>query len=107
MGSTRWPTPARWRSSTGADLTKLFPAPRIPTDKIKECRPHIKKGLHLQLYRFSPSDYQELGAVFNGAHPETGEDLEVVDEAPEGVPPMDLPAQPTVFCSRLRTRGDR
>jgi Mn-containing catalase len=30
---------------TGADLTKLFPAPRIPTDKIKECRPHIKKGL--------------------------------------------------------------
>ena len=82
---------------TGADLSKLFPAPRIPTDKIKECKPHIKKGLHLQLYRFSPDDYRELAAVFNGPHPETGEDLEVVDEAPEGVPPTDLPAQPTVF----------
>ena len=32
-------------------------------------------------------------AVFNGVHPETGEQLEVVDEAPEGVPPFDLPAQ--------------
>ena len=27
---------------TGADLTKLFPSPRIPTDKIPECQPHIE-----------------------------------------------------------------
>ena len=83
---------------TGADLTKMFPSPRIPTDKIPESRPHIEKGLHTQLYRFSPSDYQELAAVFTGPHPETGEELEVVDEAPEGVPPVDLPAQPSVFA---------
>jgi Mn-containing catalase len=83
---------------TGADLTKLFPAPRIPTDKIPECRPHIEKGLHTKLYRFSPDDYKELTAVFTGPHPETGEELEVVDEAPEGVPPTDLPAQPAVFA---------
>jgi Mn-containing catalase len=83
---------------TGADLMKLFPAPRIPTDKIPECRPHIERGDHLRLYRFSPSDYQELGAVFNGPHPETGEELEVVDEAPDGVPAVDLPAQPAVFA---------
>ena len=36
--------------------------------------------------------------MFNGPHPETGEELEVVDEAPEGVPPMDLPSQPDVFA---------
>ncbi len=83
---------------TGADLTKLFPSPRIPTDKIPESKPHIKKGLHKKLYRFSTGDFQELAAVFNGPHPETGEELEVVDEAPEGVPPMDLPPQPTVFA---------
>jgi Mn-containing catalase len=83
---------------TGADLTKLFPTPRIPTEKIPECRPHIARGDHLRLYRFSPSDYQELAAVFNGPHPETGESLTVVDEAPEGVPPNDLPAQPAVFA---------
>ena len=83
---------------TGADLMKLFPSPRIPTDKIPECRPHIQRGDHLRLYRFSPNDYREIVAVFNGPHPETGEDLVVVDEAPEGAPPQDLPAQPAVFA---------
>ena len=83
---------------TGAELMKLFPSPRIPTEKIPECQPHIEKGDHRKLYRFSLSDYLELAAVFNGPHPETGEELEVVDEAPEGVPPMDLPAQPDVFA---------
>jgi len=83
---------------TGADLMKLFPTPRIPTAKIPECQPHIERGEHLKLYRFSPSDYQEIVAVFTGPHPETGEDLVVVDEAPEGALAHDLPAQPAVFA---------
>ena len=83
---------------TGADLTKLFPTPRIPTEKIPECKPHLKRGDHLRLYRFSPEDFRELAAVFNGQHPETGEDLVVVDEAPEGAPANDLPPQPAVFA---------
>jgi Mn-containing catalase len=83
---------------TGADLTKLFPSPNIPTAKIPECQPHIAKNLHLKLYRFSPSDYLELAAVFNGPHTETGEPLVVEDEMPEGVPPRDLPPQPAVFA---------
>jgi Mn-containing catalase len=83
---------------TGADLTKLFPAPRIPTDKIPECKVHIRRGEHLKLYRFSPNDYLELGAVFNGSNPETGEELVVVDEAPGGAPANDLPPQPSVFA---------
>jgi Mn-containing catalase len=83
---------------TGADLTKLFPSPRIPTDKIPESKPHIEAGLHRRLYRFSPSDYQELAAVWNGPHPETGDELVVVDDAPEGYPPFDLPAQEGVFA---------
>jgi Mn-containing catalase len=83
---------------TGADLSKMFPTPRIPTDKIPECRPHIERGEHLKLYRFSPEDYKEIIAVFNGPHPETGEDLKVIDHAPEGVPPVDLPPQTAVFA---------
>jgi Mn-containing catalase len=83
---------------TGADLTRLFPIPRVPTDKIPECQPHIKQGLHLKLYRFSPSDYQEIVAVFNGPHPETGEELEVDPGHPEGAPWHDLPPQPAVFA---------
>src|SRR5215210_8855654 len=76
---------------TGADLMKMFPSPRIPTDKIPECKPHIERGEHKTLYRFSPSDYQEIVAVFNGPHPETGEDLVVLDGPPEGFAPQDLP----------------
>ena len=57
-----------------------------------------RAGLHLKLYRFSPSDYLEIAAVFNGMHPETGEPLEVVDDAPEGVPAFDLPPQEGVFA---------
>jgi Mn-containing catalase len=84
---------------TGADMTKLFPSPRIPTDKIPECKPHIKRGEHLKLYRWSPEDFQELGAVFNGPHPETGEELEVAEELhPEGALAYDLPSQPAVFA---------
>jgi Mn-containing catalase len=83
---------------TGADLTKMFPAPRIPTGKIPECQPHIQQGLHTKLYRFSTTDYLELAAVFNGPHPETGEELTVEQGPPEGAPPNDLPPQPAVFA---------
>jgi Mn-containing catalase len=84
---------------TGADMSKLFPSPRIPTDKIPECKPHIKRGEHLKLYRWSPNDFQELSAVFNGPHPETGEELEIAEELhPEGALAYDLPPQPAVFA---------
>jgi manganese catalase len=84
---------------TGADLMKLFPSPRIPTDKIPECRPHIERGEHLRLYRFSAEDFQEASAVFNGPHPETGEELTVADVPhPVGAPAHDLPPQPAVFA---------
>jgi Mn-containing catalase len=83
---------------TGADLMRLFPSPRIPTAKIPECRPHLDRGSHTKLYRFSPKDYQEIVAVWNGPHPETGEDLVVEDNIPEGAPWRDLPSQPAVFA---------
>ena len=54
---------------TGADLTKTFPMPRIPTEKIPEYRPHLERGSHLTLYRFSPHDYQEVVLVSRGPIP--------------------------------------
>ena len=83
---------------TGADLTKAFPAPRIPTDKIPECKPHLDAGSHRTLYRFSLEDYKEVVAVFKGPHPETGEDLVVADEAPEGFPWPEAPPETDVFA---------
>ncbi|HMI69219.1 MAG TPA: hypothetical protein VK510_04425, partial [Solirubrobacteraceae bacterium] len=66
--------------------------------KIPECRPHIERGSHLTLYRFSPADYEEVVAVFKGAHPETGEQLRVAHPAPEGFPWPELPAEDEVFA---------
>jgi Mn-containing catalase len=83
---------------TGSDLTKLFPTPRIPTAKIPECQPYIKKGLHTILYRFSADDYKEISAIWNGPHPETGDELVVEDGPPEGALPNDLPPQPDTFA---------
>jgi Mn-containing catalase len=84
---------------TGADLMKLFPSPRIPTEKIPECQPHLERGEHLRLYRFSQDDFQEVTAVFKGPHPETGEELEVADVPhPVGAPAHDLSPQPAVFA---------
>lgn len=83
---------------TGADLSKMFPTPRIPTDKIPECQPHIEAQQHRILYTWSPSDYKQIGAVFNGAHPETGDELVVIDGFPEGIEPNDPPEQTDVFA---------
>jgi Mn-containing catalase len=83
---------------TGTDLTKLFPMPRIPTDKIPECRPHLERGSHLTLYRFTPDDYKETVAVFKGEHPETGEQLRVERPAPEGFAWPEAPAEEDVFA---------
>jgi Mn-containing catalase len=83
---------------TGVDLTKAFPMPRIPTEKIPECRPYLEQGSHLTLYRFTPGDYKEVVAVFKGAHPETGEELRVEHPAPEGFPWPEAPAQEDVFA---------
>ena len=93
---------------TGTDLSKLFPGPRVPMMKIKECRPYIDNGDYRRLYRFSPDDYRELSAVFNGTHPETGEQLEVVDEDPTVRPlPVDLPSQNDVFAPGYSTEEIR
>lgn len=84
---------------TGASLMKMFPSPRIPTEKIPESRPHIERGEHTKLYRFSEEDFHEVAAVWNGTHPETGDELVVANVPhPEGVPAHDLPPQPAVFA---------
>ena len=40
----------------------------------------------------------ELSAIWNGKHPETGDELVVEDGPPEGALPNDLPPQPDVFA---------
>jgi len=79
---------------TGADLGKLFPIPDISNKKFPEARKLEDQGLHQIMFRFSPSDFQRLGEVWNGQHPEDGSDLRVEDGIPEGAPPPNLEEEP-------------
>jgi hypothetical protein len=83
---------------TGAKLMAIS-EPTHPDREDPESRPHIERGEHTKLYRFSKEDFQEVAAVWNGSHPETGDELIVADVPhPEGIPAHDLPPQPAVFA---------
>jgi Mn-containing catalase len=79
---------------TGVDVGKLLPIPDISNKKFPEAKVHEDRGLHRILYRFSPSDYQEIGKIWTGTHPEDGTPLEVVQGPPEGATPPDLEEEP-------------
>jgi len=38
------------------------------------------------MWKFSPEDYNELDRIWNGPHPEDGQDVVVRDEMPPGFP---------------------
>ena len=69
---------------TGVDVGKLLPIPDLSNKAFPEARKHEERGLHRILYRFTIDDYRRVGEIWNGAHPEDGSQLEVVDGPPEG-----------------------
>lgn len=79
---------------SGVDVGKLLPIPDISNKQFPEARKHEERGLHRILFRFSLEDYKEMGAIWNGAHPEDGAQLEVKDAIPTGAPPPNLPEEP-------------
>lgn len=79
---------------TGVDVGKLLPIPDISNKRFPEAAAHEASGLHRILYRFSPNDYRQIAAIWNGPHPEDGSDLVVLDGPPEGAEPPDLDAEP-------------
>jgi Mn-containing catalase len=79
---------------TGVDVGKLLPIPDISNKRFPEARKHEERGLHRILFRMSPNDYKEINQIWNGAHPEDGQPLQVVDGIPEGAAPPDLEEEP-------------
>jgi Mn-containing catalase len=69
---------------TGVDVTKMLPMPNIPTAKIPEAKYFMDRGFHQKMYLFSPDDYKDVGAIWNGTHPDDGSEVYVTDELPEG-----------------------
>jgi Mn-containing catalase len=84
---------------TGADVKKMLPIPNLPDADFKEARPFVDRGLHARLYRFSPDDFRDIGAVWEGEHPFDGTPLEVRDGLPEeDGGPADPPEERAVFA---------
>jgi Mn-containing catalase len=79
---------------TGVNVGQLLPIPDISNDKFPDARKYQDRGLHQILFRFSPNDYCELGAIWTGSHPEDGSPLRVEDAIPAGAAPPDLPSEP-------------
>lgn len=75
-------------------MGKLLPIPDISNKRFTEAAEFEAQGLHTKLFRFSPSDYTQLGQVWNGPHPEDGQELEVTDGIPQGATPPDLDEEP-------------
>ncbi|MDO9714430.1 manganese catalase family protein [Paracraurococcus lichenis] len=86
---------------TGVEIEKMLPTPNIPLGNIPECQKYLDEGSHRRLYTFSPSDYQDIAAVWGGGEMALPGDppgtLEVVEGMPDGGKIHDLVGQPNVF----------
>ncbi|WP_407572935.1 manganese catalase family protein [Deinococcus altitudinis] len=69
---------------TGVEMTKMMPVPHIDTSKIPESKKLMDQNIHLKLYRMSPSDYNDMGEIWKGPHPDDGQEVYVTDELPNG-----------------------
>ncbi|HEX8371297.1 MAG TPA: manganese catalase family protein [Chthoniobacterales bacterium] len=79
---------------TGANVSQLLPIPDVSNKKFPEALKHEEKGLHRIMWKFSPHDYPAVGEIWNGPHPEDGQELEVRDELPPGFPWPEMPEEP-------------
>jgi Mn-containing catalase len=69
---------------TGVKMSQMLPIPRIGNTVFPEAKRFEEQGSHRKLYRFSPSDYKECAAIWQGNHPEDGKPLEFIDGPPDG-----------------------
>ena len=75
---------------TGVRMQDMLPIPKIENTNFKEARKFEDQGNHRKLYRFTLDDYKDVGAIWQGEHPDGSGPLEVVDGPPEGGDLADL-----------------
>ena len=83
---------------TGANLNKMLNIPNIPNSAFPETKKWEDQASHRTLYRFSETDFHNLGAVWKGTHPDDGEEVFVEQGPPDvGGQPADFPESPEHF----------
>jgi Mn-containing catalase len=79
-----------------------LPTPNINLDRIPEARKYTAEGVHRRLYRFSPSDYHEIEAIWGGGESTLPGDppgeLVVLDGPPDGGEIHDLTGTASAFA---------
>ncbi len=83
---------------TGADMTKLFPAPRIPTAKIPECKPHIEAACTACSTASRRATTRRSPRSSTARTPRPARTSVVEDGRRRASCPNDLPSQPDVFA---------
>ncbi len=56
--------------ATGVVMTKMFPIPNLSNRAFDYARKYEDQGVHLKLYTFSDTDYQDIDKIWKGTHPE-------------------------------------
>ena len=79
---------------TGVEVGKMLPIPDLSNKKFPEAAKLEEQGLHQVLFHWSPDDFKNIGAIWNGTHPEDGSPLRVEDGILQGVPAPHLEEEP-------------
>src|SRR4051812_9962895 len=72
---------------TTVKMNDMLPIPRIGNEVFPEAKKYMDQSSHTKLYRFSPDDYKNIGAIWNGESPDGGQ-CEVVDGPPKTAGPQ-------------------
>lgn len=83
---------------TSVNVTKMLPVPDLSNTKFDYARPFEEQGLGNILYTWSDRDYQDIGLIWKGSHPENGYPLQVIPGSPKGAPMPDLDELPEEFA---------
>jgi Mn-containing catalase len=94
--------------ATGADVTKMFPIPRLENKAFDATRKWEAIGEHRRLYTFSDQDYQQIAHIWKGVHPTDGGKLEAFAGLPgAGGAIPELPDLPEEFAPGISAEDVR
>ena len=81
---------------SGVPVGGVLPIPDVSNRKFPEARKlEEEQGLHTIMWKWCPEDaYTQLGEIWNGPHPEDGQQLVVRDEMPPAFPWPEFPEEP-------------
>jgi hypothetical protein len=69
---------------TGVEMKKMLSIPKIEDIQLPESKKFIEGGWHRRFYRFSPGNYKEVSAIWNGQHFDGFGPLDLADGPPQG-----------------------